>query len=80
MSTLNTIKIQDAPELVRDMGSKAVVSVDAQGLGRYKEQRRRMLAANQENLETKKRLATIEGEMANLKRILSELTVLRSRG
>lgn len=77
---LNTVQIDNNPDLVRDMNSKAVVSTDAVGLGRYKEQRRKNLAQKQEHQETKKRLETIETEMASLKRIVSELSVLRSRG
>lgn len=77
---LNTVQIDNNPDLVRDMNSKAVVSTDAVGLGRYKEQRRKTLAQKQEHQETKKRLETIETEMASLKRIVSELSVLRSRG
>jgi len=77
---LNTVQIDNNPDLVRDMNSKAVVSTDTVGLGRYKEQRRKMLAQKQEHQETKQRLETIETEMASLKRIVSELSVLRSRG
>lgn len=76
----NTVQIENNPELVRDMNSKAVVSTDIVGLNRYNEQRRRLLLQKQEFQETKQRLASIETEMANLKRIVSELSVLRSRG
>jgi len=76
----NTVPIENNPELVRDMNSKAVISTDVVGLGRYNEQRRKALLQKQEYQETKLRLASIETEMANLKRIVSELSVLRSRG
>lgn len=79
MSAINTLKIENT-EFVRDMSSQAVVSTDIAGLGRYKEARRKSLVQRQEFQETKKRLETIEGEMLTLKRIVSELSVLRSRG
>lgn len=78
-SSLNTVQIENNPDLVRDMGSKAVVSTDAAGLSRYKEQRRRLVAQKTEFQDTKQRLESIEKEMATLKLIVSELTVLRSR-
>lgn len=80
MLNTNTVQIENNPELVRDMNSKAVVSTDVVGLNRYNEQRRKLLLQKQEFQETKQRLATIETEMANLKRIVGELSVLRSRG
>jgi len=80
MSLINTVQIESNPDLVRDLHSKAVISTDAIGLGRYKEQRKRTLAQRQESQETKQRLASIEGEMATLKRIVGELSVLKSRG
>lgn len=80
MASLNTVQIDNNPELVRDMNSKAVLSIDVSGLNRYNEQRRKALLQKQEFQETKQRLASIETEMANLKRIVGELTVLRSRG
>lgn len=80
MSTLNTVQIDNNPDLVRDMGSKAVVSTDINGLLRYKEQRRKTVAQRNEILETKRRLETMETEMASLKRIVSELSTLRNKG
>lgn len=77
---INTVQIDNNPDLVRDMNSKAVISTDVTGLHRYNEQRRKALSQKQEFQETKQRLATIETEMANLKRIVGELSVLRSRG
>jgi transposase-like protein len=80
MSGLNNIVPIENTDLVRDMDSKAVVSTDLDGLRRYKESRRRTLAANKELQETKNRLEVIEGDMRTLKRIVGELTTLRSRG
>jgi len=77
---LNTVQIDNNPDLVRDMGSKAVISTDVNGLNRYKETRRKALALKQEHQETRQRLTTIETEMASLRRIVGELTLLRSRG
>lgn len=78
MTKLNTINIQNT-DLVRDMDTRAVLSTDTNGLNRYKEQRKRLLTQRQESQETKRRLQEIESEMAVLKQIVSELSVLRSR-
>lgn len=79
MSMLNTVKIQNT-ELVRDMDTQAVLSTDVGGLQAYQAQRRRILAQRKEAQDTKQRLESIEREMATLKKIVGELSVLRSRG
>jgi hypothetical protein len=79
MTMLNTVKIENT-ELVRDMETQAVLSTDVSGLRTYQEQRRKILAQRKEFHETKQRLETIEREMATLKKIVGELSVLRSRG
>lgn len=76
---INTIQIDNNPDLVRDMTSKAIISTDAIGLGRYKEQRRKSLAQKQEVEETKQRLVSIEREMDSLKKIVHELSTMRSK-
>jgi hypothetical protein len=80
MSSLNIVQIENSTDLVRDMNSKAILSTDAVGLGRYRAQRKKALDQKKEHLETKQRLETIEAEMQSLKRIVSELSVLRSKG
>jgi hypothetical protein len=62
------------------MDTKAVLNTDTNGLARYQEARKKALLTRQETQETKKRLAIIEQDMAALKTLLSELSVLRSRG
>lgn len=76
----NVVPIENTTDLVRDLESKAVLSTDVAGLQRYKDTRRRTLTANRELQETKSRLEAIEGDMRTLKRIVGELTTLRSRG
>lgn len=78
ITPLNTVNIQNT-DLVRDMDTKAVLSTDAAGLQRYKAQRKRALDQKKESIETKKRLEDIEHEMTVLKKIVSELSVLRSK-
>jgi urease alpha subunit len=75
---LNSVQIDNNPDLVRDMASKAVVSVDVQGLSRYKETRKRTLMTKQEMSETKARLEQIEREMSSLRQIVNDLAVLRN--
>lgn len=74
---METVKIQNT-EFVRDMATKAVLNTDIDGLRRYKEARKRAIADRQATKDTKNRLETIEREMDALKRIVSELSVLRS--
>lgn len=78
MSELSGIIVPiENTEFVRDMGTKAVLNTDVEGLRRYKSSRKRLLAERQDSQETKKRLANIEKEMATLRTIVSELTTLR---
>lgn len=79
MSTINTVQIDNNPDLVRDLNSKAVVSVDINGLNRYKETRKRTLMTKQEMAETKFKLQQIEKEVGDLKRIVGELYILRNK-
>jgi hypothetical protein len=79
MSIINKVKIENT-ELIRDMDTQAVLSTDVAGLRSYQEQRRRVLGQRKEMQETKLRLESIEQEMASLKRIVGELSTLRSRG
>lgn len=79
MSRINTVQIDNNPDLVRDLNSKAVVSVDIGGLNRYKETRKRTLMTKQEMVETKMKLQEIENEVSDLKKIVGELYALRSR-
>jgi K+/H+ antiporter YhaU regulatory subunit KhtT len=79
MTILNSVQIENT-DFVRDMKTHAVLNTDVAGLQRYKEQRKRTLSQKQEFQETKQRLESIETEMATLKKIVSELSVLKSRG
>jgi len=76
---INTVQIENNSDLVRDMNSKAIISTDAIGLGRYKEQRRKVLEQRHESQETKKRLQMIEGELSSLKQTIRELVGMRSK-
>ena len=80
MSGLNNIVPIENTDLIRDMNTQAVLSTDVAGLQRYKESRRRTIAASKELQETKRRLEVIEVDMRTLKKIVGELTTLRSRG
>lgn len=80
MVGLNNIVPIENTDLVRDMNSKAVLSTDVAGLQRYKESRRKSIAAVKDLQETKKRLELIETDMRTLKKLVGEITTLRSRG
>lgn len=73
---INTVPIQNT-DLVRDMRTNAVLSTDADGLRKYRENRRRMLATKKETEETKIRLSTLEMEMAKLREIISDLSTMK---
>lgn len=75
---MNTVKITNS-EYVRDLGTKAVLNTDVDGLTRYKSTRRQMLRSQQEQVETKERLETIEREMVELKTMIHELGMIRNR-
>ena len=66
-------KVRDHENLVRDLGSKAVLNTDRIGLQDYLQKRELAKKELSEKAETKQRLAKIEEEMAEIKFLLREI-------
>lgn len=66
-------KVKDHENLVRDLGSKAVLNTDRIGLQDYLQKRELAKKELSEKAETKQRLAKIEEEMAEIKFLLREI-------
>lgn len=77
--SLNTVKVDTDSTLVRDMKTSAVLSTDVSGLRKYKENRKRTLDARREHQETKARLSSLETEMQNLRKIISDLSTIKGK-
>lgn len=71
-------KIKDNPEFVRDMSTNAVVRLDTRELNDFNERRKRILEEKQEKEQTKTRLSKIEDDMQEIKKLLKEITQIRS--
>jgi len=78
MGAINTVQIKNT-DLVRDMGTNAVLSTDTDGLRKYKEGRRRTIQAKREAQETKSRLTFLESEIESLKKLIGEITSLKGK-
>jgi hypothetical protein len=65
----NYLKVYNNSSLVRDKKSKAILSVDADALVKYRNERERMLKLNSihdENLKLKQELSEIKSMLVNL--------------
>jgi uncharacterized protein YlxW (UPF0749 family) len=77
--SLNIVKVDTDSTLVRDMKTSAVLSTDVSGLRKYKENRKRALDARKEHQDTKARLSSLEAEMQNLRKIISDLSTIKGK-
>ena len=71
------VKVENQNNLVRDMGSNAVLNTDRNGLMEYYRKRDIAKKEIQEREETKERLLKMEQEMAEIKNLLREIALLR---
>lgn len=71
-------KIKDNPEFVRDMSTNAVVRLDTRELKDFNERRKKILEEKKEKEETKTRLSKIEEDMQEIKKLLKEISQIRS--
>ena len=74
---MNIVQIKDHKNLVRDTHSKAVLNTDRNGLNEYLMKREIAKKEQEEKSETKMRLAKLEEDMNDIKRILVEIAELR---
>ena len=70
-------KVKDHNHLVRDMSSKAVLNTDKAGLNDYMMKREIAKKQQNEQSETKMRLAQLEQDMSEIKNLLFEIAQMR---
>jgi len=72
-------KVKEHDNLVRDMNSKAVLNTDKEGLQDYLRKREVAKKQQEEQVETKNRLAKIEQDMSEIKNLLQNIANSRFR-
>jgi hypothetical protein len=70
-------KVKDHNHLIRDMNSKAVLNTDKAGLNDYMIKRDIAKKQQEEQSETKMRLAQLEEDMTEIKNLLIEIAGMR---
>ena len=70
-------KVKDHNHLIRDMNSKAVLNTDKAGLNDYMMKRDIAKKHQEEQSETKMRLAQLEEDMTEIKNLLIEIAGMR---
>ena len=73
-------KVKDHNHLVRDMSSKAVLNTDKAGLNDYMMKREIAKKQQNEQSETKMRLAQLEQDMSEIKSLLQDIANMRKYG
>lgn len=71
------VQIKEHKNLIRDTHSKAVLNTDKNGLNEYLMKREIAKKEQEEKSETKMRLAKLEEDMNDIKRILVEIAEIR---
>lgn len=74
---MSVVAIKDNDKLVRDINSKAILNTDRNGLQEYYAKRELLKQEKEEKQETKQRLAKLESDMQDIKRLLTEIAALR---
>jgi len=74
---MSIVAIKDNNKLVRDTQSKAVLNTDRNGLNEYLMKRELAKKEINEKSETKERLAKLEMDMQDIKKLLIEIAALR---
>lgn len=72
-------KVKEHQNLIRDMKSKAVLNTDKEGLQDYLRKREVAKKQQEEQIETKNRLAKIEQDMYEIKTLLHNIANSRLR-
>jgi transposase-like protein len=73
-------KVKDHNNLIRDMSSKAVLNTDKAGLNDYLMKREIAKKQQNEQSETKMRLAQLEQDMSEIKSLLQDIANMRKYG
>ena len=74
---MSIVAIKDHDKLVRDTHSKAVLNTDRNALNEYIMKRELAKKEIHEKSETKERLAKLELDMQDIKKLLIEIAALR---
>ena len=74
---MSIVAIKDNQKLVRDTHSKAVLNTDRTGLQEYYAKRELVKKEKEDKMETKERLAKLESDMQDIKRLLIEIAEIR---
>ena len=70
-------KVKDHNHLIRDMNSKAVLNTDKAGLNDYMMKREIAKKQQEEQSETKMRVAQLEEDLTEIKNLLIEIAGMR---
>jgi hypothetical protein len=73
---MSLVRIKDT-QLVRDIHSKAVLNTDKNGLQDYLMKKEISKRQQKEQTETKEKLAQLEKDMSEIKKMLQEITEMR---
>jgi len=71
------VKIKDNDKLIRDINSKAILNTDRAGLEQYYAKRAVAKQQQQEQYETKKKIAQLEQDMSEIKDLLKQIAMAR---
>lgn len=78
MSINKFVRVKDEPNLLRDINSKGIVSVDSNGLSDYKKAKEKRIQKNKTILQYENDINTLKNEVTeikdSLKMILDRLT------
>jgi hypothetical protein len=74
---MSIVAIKENQKLVRDTHSKAVLNTDRVGLQEYYAKRELVKKEKEDKMETKERLAKLESDMQDIKRLLIEIAEIR---
>jgi hypothetical protein len=74
---METVKIENST-FVRDIHSKAILNMDKRGRDEYLMQKEIAKRKNTESEDAKNRLAVIEQDMQEIKKLLAELNSMRN--
>ena len=74
---MSIVAIKDNQKLMRDTHSKAVLNTDRAGLQEYYAKRELVKKEKEDKMETKERLAKLESDMQDIKRLLIEIAEIR---
>ena len=75
---MSVVQIKTNKNLVRDTHSKAILNTDRNGLNEYYMKREIAKKQQEEQSETKMRLAQLEDDMKCIRKLLEEIAAIRN--